>query len=445
MRATLARGTLAVTSMVAIAFLVPLALLAGQIAHDRALSDARQQATAMVAALAVTDQPAVLARAVASTSAGADGRLVLHLPGQPPTGATRASVADVALVVESGRSLTVETDAGKAYLQPTALGGGRTAVVEVTVPSAELRRGVTQAWLALAGLAAALVAASIALADRLGAQVVSAARGLSRAARRLGTHDLTVRVRPAGPPELAEAGTAFNVMAERIVSLVEAERERAADLSHRLRTPLTALRLDADVLPDGEAADRVRESIEALEVEVDALIVSARNPATGEWPDAVDLVDVLADRLTFWAVPAEHQGRAWQVVGADRPVWVAAPRSDLIAAVDSLLGNVVRHTPPGAPMRVTVTDAALVVEDGGPGIADSRSAVRRGVSGADSTGLGLDIVRRMAASAGGAVHIGHSTDLGGARVSMTFAPAGGTSSPVHRFRRGRPAPADVDG
>lgn len=445
MRATLARGTLAVTSMVAIAFLVPLALLARQIAHDRALSDARQEATAMVAALAVTDQPTVLTRAVASTAAGADGRLVLHLPGQPQIGTTRAAATEVALVAESGRSLTVETEDGKAYLQPTALSGGRTAVVEVNVPSAELSRGVAQAWLALAGLAAALVAASIALADRLGARVVAAARGLSQAARRLGTHDLTVRVRPAGPPELAEVGTAFNVMADRIVSLVEAERERAADLSHRLRTPLTALRLDADVLPDGEAADRVRESIEALEVEVDALIVSARDPATGDRPDAVDLVDVLADRLTFWAVPAAHQGRDWQVVGADRPVWVAAPRSDLIAAVDSLLGNVVRHTPAGAPLRVTVHDDALVVEDGGPGIADSGSAVRRGVSGGDSTGLGLDIVRRVATAAGGAVHIGRSPELGGARVSMTFQPTGETAAPVHRFRRGRPATADVDG
>jgi K+-sensing histidine kinase KdpD len=99
-------------------------------------------------------------------------------------------------------------------------------------------------------------------------------------------------------------------------------------------------------------------------------------------------------------------------------------------------------------MRVTVFDDALVVEDGGPGIADSGSAVRRGVSGADSTGLGLDIVRRVATAAGGAVHIGRGAELGGARVSMTFTPAGtaaGTPSGARRFRRGRPATADVDG
>jgi signal transduction histidine kinase len=434
-RATLARGTLAVTSMVAIAFLVPLALLARQIAHDRALADARQETTAMVAALAVTDEPAVLARAVASTTAGADGRLVVHLPGAATIGAGRAAASDVALVAGSRQPLTVDTAGGRAYLQPTALSDGRTAVIEVFVPAAELRRGVPQAWLVLAGLAAALVAASIALADRLGAQVVAAARGLSHATRRLGTHDLTVRVRPAGPPELAEVGTAFNLMADRIASLVEAERERAADLSHRLRTPLTALRLDADALPGSQAADRVRESIDALEVEVDALIMSARDQPTR--PGPVDLVDVLADRLTFWTVPAEHQGRAWQVVGADRPVWVAASRTDLIAVVDSLLGNVIRHTPAGTPMRVTVAADALVVEDGGPGIADSAAAVRRGVSGADSTGLGLDIVRRVAAAAGGSVHIGRSRDLGGARVSMTFDPAAAGATPEHRFRRGR--------
>ncbi|MEV1290155.1 HAMP domain-containing protein [Micromonospora sp. NPDC049679] len=420
MRSTLARGTLAVTSMVAIAFLVPLALLAGQIAHDRALADARQQATSMIAALAVTEERAVLARAVASTRAGGGERLSLHLPGEAPIGTTRGAISDIRLVESRGHPLVASAPDGLVYLQPTALAPGRTAVIEVWVPSDELRRGVTTARLAIAGLAAVLVIASIALADRLGAQVVSAARELSRAARRLGAHDLSVRVRPAGPTELVEAGRAFNLMADRVVSLVDAERERAADLSHRLRTPLTALRLDADSLPAGELTDRVRESIDALEREVDAIIVSARDSLDARSGALTDLVDVLADRLAFWAVPAEHQGRAWEVGGGTEPVWIPVPRSDVIGAVDSLLGNVFRHTPSGTPFRISVTERELVVEDGGSGIADLPSAVRRGVSGADSTGLGLDIVRRVAGEAGGALHIGRSELLGGARAVMSY-------------------------
>lgn len=442
-RATLARGALAVTSMIAMAFVVPLGLLAQQTAHDRALSDARQQASAMVAVLAVTRQRAVLTRAVAGTTTGAGGRLIVHLPGEQPIGTSHASDADLALVAQQRQALTTSAAGGVAYLQPTAIAGGRTAVVEVFVPSAELRRGVGRAWVALCALAAVLVAASTLLADRLARRVVAAARALSGAARRFGAHDLSARVEPAGPAELADVGTAFNAMADRIVSFVDADRDRAADLSRRLRTPLTALRVDAEALPPGEAADRLRESIDALEADVDALIVSARDPAGFDGREAVDLVEVLGDRLAFWAGAAEHQHREWDFVGADRPVWIAVPRADAVAAVDSLLGNIVRHTPAGTPIRVTVGDDVLVVEDGGRGMSDWKAAVRRGVSGDRSTGPGLDIARRVAAEAGGEVHIGRSRDLGGARIAMTFEPADPGTLAVSRYRRGRPTVADA--
>ncbi|MBK8729797.1 MAG: HAMP domain-containing protein [Tetrasphaera sp.] len=65
-------------------------------------------------------------------------------------------------------------------------------------------------------------------------------------AHRLREGELTPRARVGGPPETAELATAFNALAERIgVDLLDAERERVADLGHRLRTPVTALRLDS--------------------------------------------------------------------------------------------------------------------------------------------------------------------------------------------------------
>lgn len=424
MRSALVRGALAVTSLVALAFVVPLALVVQQVAHDRALADARHQATGMVAALAVTEQHAVLARAVAATQAGAEGRLVVHLPAAEPVGEPRASSIDVVEVGRRGRSATVPVTGGVAYLQPTVLKGGRTAVIEVFVPDLQLRHGVGAVWLALAAVGVTLVAGSVTLADRLGARVVAAAGELARAALALGGQDLAVRVRPAGPPELVAVGTAFNTMADRIVMLVNAEREGMADLSHRLRTPLASLRLEADALPASAPARRIRESVDALDAEIDAVIASARRPVAERTQEAADLVEVLADRLAFWTVPAEHQSRPWEVRGGDQPARLAVSRADAIGAVDALLGNVFRHTPAGAPVRITVevgaTEAALVVEDGGPGIADPDSALRRGRSGADSTGLGLDIVRRLATAAGGAVSIDRSDDLGGARVTVTM-------------------------
>jgi signal transduction histidine kinase len=128
-------------------------------------------------------------------------------------------------------------------------------------------------------------------------------------------------------------------------------------------------------------------------------------------------VEVLAERLAFWSALAEDQARPWQVVGGDHPVPVPLPRSELILAVDALLGNVFAHTPEGVAFRVTVSEAGLLVDDAGPGISDPASAVQRGVSGAGSSGLGLDIVRRVAEAAGGRLTIERGP-LGGARIAM---------------------------
>jgi signal transduction histidine kinase len=133
-------------------------------------------------------------------------------------------------------------------------------------------------------------------------------------------------------------------------------------------------------------------------------------------------VDVLAARLAFWTVLAEHQDREWQVYGDDDPIWLDVPRTELAAAIDALISNVFRHTQPRVPFQVTVGANALVVEDGGPGIADVDAAVQRGVSGADSTGLGLDIVHAVAARAGGRVDVDNGV-LGGARITVRFTAA----------------------
>jgi signal transduction histidine kinase len=238
--------------------------------------------------------------------------------------------------------------------------------------------------------------------------------------RRLGGGELAVRVDPSGPAELRDAAVAFNMMAGDLRRLLDAERELAADLSHRLRTPLTALRLDAEAIPPGLVADRMRQACDMLDDELEAIILGARLGVQARGSQHADLVEVLAERLAFWSALAEDQLRPWQVVGGEAPVPVPMSRSDLILAVDALLGNVFSHTPEGTAFRVTVSAAGLIVDDAGPGIADPAASVQRGVSGAGSTGLGLDIVRRVAESAGGRIEIDRSP-LGGARIALLLA------------------------
>ncbi|MFC6885431.1 MULTISPECIES: sensor histidine kinase [Actinomadura] len=425
MRRTLVLVSLAVTSMVALAFLIPLALTVREIARDRALTTAERQASALGPVLVVTQDPASLDRAVASTQAGAAGRMTVHMPDgdRVPRTARPDSRADRGRIAEAGRrgrSHTARVSGGYALLQPVALDAGRTAVVEVYVPDADLSRGVWKAWLVMTAVAAALVAGSVAVADRLGARMIRSTRRLAEAAGAFGDGQLNLRVEPDGPPELVEAGLAFNAMADHVVQLLAAEREMAADLSHRLRTPLAALRLNAEALGDGAVPDQTREAVHRIEREVDQIIRTVRRPTAR---GSCDASKVLRDRVAFWSVLAEDEGRSCELIGADRPAPLPLPGAELAAAVDALLGNIFRHTAEGTGFAVTLHQGqgvtGILVADGGPGIADPDAALQRGRSGGGSTGLGLDIARRAAESTGGYLRI-HRSVLGGAQIQMWF-------------------------
>ncbi|MEU4691847.1 HAMP domain-containing sensor histidine kinase [Actinoplanes sp. NPDC023714] len=434
MRWALNRLALAITSMVALAFLVPLAVATRQIAYDRAISEARQQATSMVTVLGVNSDLTELTNAVASTAAGSAGQLAVHLPGLDPIGITHLNDATVSRAAQERRSATAEVPGGIAYLQPTVLTDGRTVVVEVFVPEEETRRGVWPAWLALGGLAIVLVGGSVLLADRLGSQLVRSTRQLAAATRRLGGGELNERITPTGPRELRDAARDFNAMADDLRRLLDRERELAADLSHRLRTPLTGLRLDVEAMPPGPIAERMRQACDLLDEELEAIITGARLGVETRGTEQCDLVEALADRLAFWSVLAEDQERPWEVVGGNEPVMVPMSRSDVILVVDAMLGNVFSHTPDGVAFRVIVSGSGLLVDDAGPGIPDPENAVKRGFSGAGSTGLGLDIVRRAAETVRGQLVIDRSP-LGGARVGFLLHAAPEEPEPQPRRRR----------
>ncbi|NEA06947.1 HAMP domain-containing histidine kinase, partial [Streptomyces sp. SID10692] len=426
MRWALVKVCLAVTAMVVIAFAVPLGIVIRELASDRAFSDAERQAATIGPTLSITTDRAELTRAVLSTEPGGRGHLAVHVPvegGPLDIGTRRAARQDVETVREDGRASVAEVEGGFALLQPTALGTGEIAVVEVYVPEDEVSNGVATAWLMLAGVGLALVVGSVAVADRLGVRMVRPAQRLAGAAQELGEGKLATRVPEEGPTELRSAAVAFNSMADQVVQLLANERELAADLSHRLRTPLTVLRLNAASLGEGPAAEQTRAAVQQLEHEVDAIIRAAREQrshAQGSPAEAgCDASEVIRERMSFWSALAEDEGRETRVAGADRAARIPVARPELAAALDALLGNVFRHTPVGTAFAVDVHhsgDAVIVlVSDAGPGIADPRAALARGGSGSGgeggsvgSTGLGLDIVRRVAESTGGDLRIGRS-------------------------------------
>jgi signal transduction histidine kinase len=301
--------------------------------------------------------------------------------------------------------------------------------VRAYAPEPVLHQGVLRTLTVLAMLGVVLFGLGMVLADRLGRRLVGSVTALAAVADRLGTGDLTARVELSPTPELRRVGNELNHLAGRIQELLMAEREDVADLAHRLRTPVTALRLDVDSVRDPTDRRRLGADIDALSRLIDEVIRTARRPVREGVRPSADLVQVTADRVAFWSVLADDAGRPVRCVLPAGPVLVRASPEDLVVALDALLENVFSHTPDDATLRVEVTggdgdgrdgDGGVVtVEDAGPGFAST--AAGRGVSAGGSTGLGLDIARRTAAAAGGSMHIGTSS-LGGALVRLRLGP-----------------------
>ncbi len=103
------------------------------------------------------------------------------------------------------------------------------------------------------------------------------------------------------------------------------------------------------------------------------------------------------------------------------PLMVRAGSEELGSVLDALIGNVMTHTSPGTAFEVRLSEndgrASLIIGDAGPGFRPGPDPTRRGVSGAGSTGLGLDIARRLAEKTGGSMRLGRSP-LGGAQIEL---------------------------
>lgn len=424
MRARLALLVAATTCLVLIAFLVPLALLVLRVAENDATSRATAQVQAVASIVgAATDRGALEGAIAASPRISVflpDGGTVLGAPA-PRTPAVRLAAL--------GQSLTVDTGEGREIVAPVLSEAG-TAVVRIVVPRQELTRGVTRAWAGLAALGMALVLLGLVVADRLARTIVAPITELSAVSHRLARAELDARVRPTGPPELREVAGALNHLAGRIQELLREEREHVADLSHRLRTPLTALRLEAESLADPDEAARVAAAAGAVERAVTAVIQQARGPSAARPgdPRGCDATAVVRDRLAFWRVLAEDTDREVRQQLPSTALPVAVPADDLAAALDALLGNVFAHTPDGTGLAVELRardggGAVLTVTDSGPGFRPldvPAEPLRRGASGSGSTGLGLDIARRAAQTGGGSLQLGWGP-LGGARVRLELA------------------------
>lgn len=217
-------------------------------------------------------------------------------------------------------------------------------------------------------------------------------------------------------------------MSEELAASVVAQRRLVADASHELRTPVTALRTNAELLRDARGLDdderrQIADDVVAQAEELSLLVGDVVELARGDAREP-EREEVRLDELVREAVVRAQRhapGRIRFTLDADAVVVSGAPER-LARAVNNLLDNAANYSPPGGEVEVRVFGRELTVRDHGPGIDPSEARAvfdrfRRGAAAASTgragSGLGLAIVRQVA-------------DAHGASVALEPAPGGGT-------------------
>ena len=444
---------LALTAAVLVAAVVPLALKAAAHERDAFINDTAATARS-IAAIAEerlgdhTNDPTALSAALRAAAREGDELLVLNHAGQPvleqgvPQDAWQHLAAeaiergDPTTELTKDRAIAVQTVWNDGKFNGTPIG---TVVLER--PVNVLNHNIANLWLYL-GVLSSLAMLAAALVAIYFARWVSKPLGkLDTAARQIADGELSVRAgTKSGPPELRRMAATFNMMAGRLETLVHGHRAMLADVSHQLRTPLTALRLRLDLLAvDSPPADAdelagAQEEIARLSRLVDGLLATARAENMTEQLENIDVVAAVTERAAAWQPVADGHGvkLVVDVAGAasgkdaQRPL-VALGAGHLDQILDNLLDNAIDAIgDKGGSVTVSVASSAsgttLTVADDGPGMtAQERSrAFLRFVSGsANGTGLGLAIVQRLVTSNGGTIRLA-DTPGGGLTVVLEF-------------------------
>jgi len=215
----------------------------------------------------------------------------------------------------------------------------------------------------------------------LAIDIASPIRRLARAVVHFGGGDLTTRVKWTRKDEIGDLARSFNEMAERIETLVNAERQLLADVSHELRSPLVRLTFAAELIrraPDRDAAvSGLRHEIDRLSELVSTLLEMTRaegNPGSAA-VEPVPLNELLHGIASDSEVEASARGCTITVTG-NAEVRLLGDRELLRRAAENVIRNAIRYAPAGSSVEVNLKRsddgwAALSVRDFGPGVPDS--------------------------------------------------------------------------
>lgn len=394
MRRRLIQSTLAVVLVVIAVFGVSLVIVEtrtiGNSAQERVESEALRLASIVDSRILASEK--VDAEALRNP-VSKDQYAVIRRPGLPPIEIGTRPRGDVIHSTQTGEE-------------------GETVTVQE--PRSAVTREVGRTLLIIGLVALLAVVAAVLLAVRQANRLASPLTDLAETAERLGSGDPRPRHKRYGVPELDRVADVLDSSAERIGRMLTAERRLAADASHQLRTPLTALSMRLEEITLTDDPDTVKEEanvaltqVERLTDVVERLLTNARDPRTGS-AVTFDLDEVIQQQLAEWRPAYRSAGRA--VVSSGKRHLQAVGTPGAVAQVlAALIENSLMHGGGTVALRTRVTGNQAVVEvtDEGPGVpADLGARIfERTISGRNSTGIGLAVARDLAEADGGRLEL----------------------------------------
>lgn len=363
------------------------------------------------------------------------GRLGIGLPPN----------AHLLVRLNNGKDLTFGPEpSDNAIMEPIELvAGGR---VELSIPSEPLRARQTQVTVAVIFLAVLSVGTGTVVATMTARRLARPLRHVAGRAAKLGAGDFRPDAKRYHVHELDMVAEALDTSAAALSQLVRRERQFVGDVSHQLRSRLTALQLrldsltlhsDPEVVEDALAA---QEQSDQLAKVLDELLAAAR-AAREVGAEPVDLSAVLPVIAQDWRQMLNAQGRTLRLRVADGLIARVTP-ARLREVIGVLLDNARRHgsgtVTLAARMGEKGNSVVVAVSDQGPGVPDALvpHIFDRGVSGAGSTGVGLALARALVEADGGRLELSaqrpptfsvfllvpKSTELSGVNWSVATSP-----------------------
>ncbi|WP_037605510.1 ATP-binding protein [Streptacidiphilus rugosus] len=397
MKRRLLNSTLAVVLVTVALFSVPLALVEKRSIEGAAQDSVRTEALHLLGVVEnryAAREPIDPAALTGLNDKGSERYATISIPGHEPI--TLGSPP------RGGNPVTA-TETGPH---------GETVVVQESREPVDA--SVLRMLLLLVGVAALTIAAAMALALWQAKRITRPLLDLAETAERLGSGDPRPRQRRYGMAELDRVGEVLDQSAERIGRMLTAERRLAADASHQLRTPLTALSMRLEEIVETDDLGTVKEEaaialgqVERLTDVVQRLLTNSRESRNTS-AVAFDVDEVIKQQAEEWRPALRRYGRKLYLEGPPG-LWAVGTPGAVAQVIAALVENSLMHGDGSVTLRTRVRDTKVVIEvqDEGAGVPDELGArvFERAVSGHNSTGIGLAVARDLAEADGGRLEL----------------------------------------